>query len=103
MQYSATTWNMIDGWRDHGEPVASPALVLCFAGTTALEVIEPYAVLQGKFPLANIVGCTTGGEIFQDQVSDAGLVALAIRFDATPVQVVARARNTRRTPSAADC
>lgn len=91
MQYSATTWNMTDGWRDHGDPVASPALVLCFVGATALDVIEPYAVLQGKFPLANIVGCTTGGEIFRDQVSDAGLVALAIRFDATPVQVVARA------------
>lgn len=87
MRYSATTWSLTAGWRDHGEPVANPALVLFFAGPAVLGMMEPYAVLQGKFPLAQIVGCTTGGEIFQDQVSDSGLVAMAIQYDDTSVRV----------------
>ncbi|EWY38462.1 hypothetical protein N825_13320 [Skermanella stibiiresistens SB22] len=43
--------------------------------------------LAARFPGAPLVGCSTGGEILGDEVFDDSLVAAAIEFESTTVQI----------------
>ena len=50
------------------------------------KIIDP---VRAAYPHAHFVGCSTGGEIFGATVSDDSLVATAIAFEHTRVEVVA--------------
>lgn len=58
-------------------------LVLCFAEKNAIKELNPYDTLQQKFGNADIIICSTSGEILQSNVYDNALVATAIQFDHT--------------------
>ncbi len=58
-------------------------LVLCFAEKHAIMDLNPYESLQQKFGNADIIICSTSGEILQSNVFDNALVASAIQFDHT--------------------
>lgn len=90
MRFSTLTWQLVDGWQEHGIRPERIDLVLFFAAPETLEVMDAYSALQTRFSAAHVVGCTTGGEIFKEQVSDGGLVAVAIQFEHTTVRVFAR-------------
>lgn len=62
-------------------------LVFLFGSPTSLENQEAMAELRERFPKAKLVGCSTAGEILGPHVSDDGLVATAVLFSDTPVQV----------------
>jgi hypothetical protein len=61
-------------------------LVLCFAAKEKLAAADIYALVSAKFPAAQIVLCSTAGEIFHDTVQDNSLVAAVIRFNDTPLK-----------------
>jgi hypothetical protein len=61
-------------------------LVLCFGSKAMLEVDTIYATIQSKFPTAQIALCSTSGEIYQEQVLNNSLVAVAIQFEKTSIE-----------------
>lgn len=64
-------------------------LVLCFASKSKMQSGNFYTSLQAKFPSAEIVMCSTAGEIYQDNVLDNSLVVLAIEFEKTSIKTYA--------------
>ncbi|MFM9940996.1 MAG: FIST signal transduction protein [Hyphomicrobiaceae bacterium] len=62
-------------------------LVLYFGSRAGLEDEAVYADLRSTFPSANIVGCSTGGQLLDDHVTDDTATAMALQFDATDVFV----------------
>ena len=88
MHSQQITWNLQTGW---GPQIADPdgvMLVFYFGTREVLACGERYRELRDMFRSAHIVGCSTGGQINNSDVGDEGLVAAAIRFDATKLRLV---------------
>lgn len=63
-------------------------LVLAFAPPT-LDGREPvWAHLRSVFPDAQLIGCSTAGEIENDMIYDEGIVVAVAQFDSTKVRLV---------------
>lgn len=58
-------------------------LVLCFTVKEILKTIQPFALLTKKFPNAEIVICSTAGEIYQNMVCEGSLTVVALEFNKT--------------------
>ncbi|GAB4409323.1 MAG: FIST N-terminal domain-containing protein [Bacteroidia bacterium] len=68
------------GWDLPGSP-AQPALVCFFGGHRPEEATAHYEALRAHYPQADIIGCTTAGEIRGLEVTDHQAVALLIRWE----------------------
>ncbi len=77
-------------WQGAGEPWPGAQLVLLFGSGEVLRDDGARGRLRAAPPAADIVGCSTAGEILASTVSDEGAVALALEFDSTSVRVVRR-------------
>jgi hypothetical protein len=85
MRAERLVWNTRSGWNvAQGD---APALVLYFGTREVLACGARFNELRAKFPSAHILGCSTGGQINNDDVSDDEIVAAAISFDATQVKL----------------
>lgn len=80
-------WTSGRGWDAPLPAGGQAALVLVFGGRDALEDGLRYAEVRAAFPDAHVVGCSTAGEIQGTQVTDDGVVATAVRFAGTEVDV----------------
>ncbi|MEZ5974048.1 MAG: FIST N-terminal domain-containing protein [Planctomycetota bacterium] len=88
MQISQSTWSDPSGWQGAAlNGVAQPDLVLVFGGRSALADPVRIAEIRAAYPQTNLIGCSTAGEIEGVRVHDDTLVATAIRFERTQVQV----------------
>jgi len=63
-------------------------LVLFFADKKYMEHSTPIQQLAEFYPQAQIVGCSTAGEIYQDQVLEQSIVVAVIKFEHTQIKVV---------------
>lgn len=61
-------------------------LVLCFGAKKAIEDQDPYGMLKAKYPHAQVLMCSSAGEIYDTSVFDQTLTITAIHFDHTPIQ-----------------
>lgn len=62
-------------------------LVLCFGSKNILAGSRHlFRILKEKFPVADIVSCSTAGEIFNTEVFDESVSVTAIQFAATPTK-----------------
>lgn len=86
MRTSQSRWTKESGWRNLGQPVQDPDLVLAFGGPGAVKDHEALADLRRRFPKARLLGCSTAGEILDTQVSDETIVATAVRFRDTQIE-----------------
>jgi len=84
------TWNLHAGWKAGVEQPEKVALVVYFGPRDVLACGTRYHELRKMFPNAHILGCSTGGQINNSDVSDEGIVAAAIRFDSTRLRLVSR-------------
>ena len=103
MHIAQLTWNAANGWQQtaNSSAVASPQVVLYFAGPGMVAQSQCYTELQNRYPDAHVIGCTTGGEIVADDVFDDSVVATAIEFDNTRVKVASI--NIEDCGSSQDC
>jgi hypothetical protein len=86
MRSQARTWSTGAGWG--GEPlVDGAALVFVFGDRIALSDGRALGELRELHPDAEIVGCSTAGEINDTRVLEDGVVAAALAFDDTRVSV----------------
>lgn len=60
-------------------------LVLTFSSKKHLENPKTYQTIKSKFPKAEIVLCSTAGEILQDNVVDNAIVITALEFEKTEI------------------
>src|SRR5918997_2404632 len=86
MQVAKLFWNDA-GWAAPSKALSDADLVLYFGERRLLAGAARYLDLKRMFPRARIVGCSTGGQILGDDVSDGTLVAVAIRFKETTVRL----------------
>lgn len=89
MRICTGQWADKSGWRfDEGcADLAGAQVVLYFASPNILSDGRCLAELRARFPAATLVGCTTGGEILGAEVYDGTVVAAAIRFDHSRVEL----------------
>ncbi len=91
MRLSQQVWNAADGWQrignGDGNDVTDPQLVMYFAGPGVVSESACFADLKKQFPNAHMIGCTTGGEIVNEDVLDDSIVATAIQFEKTRVKI----------------
>ena len=80
-------------WRPNGQGWETPLdnndaqLVFLFGGRDALKNQDAITDLEKAFGDAHFVGCSTAGEINGVEVSDDSLVATAVHFDKTRVEI----------------
>jgi hypothetical protein len=89
MHSQQITWNSQAGWNTAADP-EKVALVFYFGARDELACGARYQELRKMFPAAHILGCSTGGQINNNDVNDEGIVAAAVRFDATQLRLVHR-------------
>jgi hypothetical protein len=87
MRTHQVSWNAAQGWRVVGADAGGANLVLYFGTRSALADGDRYRELRAQFPQAHIVGCSTGGQIRNDDVSDDEIAAVALRFKSTRLRL----------------
>jgi hypothetical protein len=88
MRTEQRTWTQADGWTPAscGPLAQSAQLVLVFGATAVLQAPRVVERIRYFYPAAQILGCSTAGEICRAQVYDHSLVATAIHFETTQVR-----------------
>src|SRR5579872_3098732 len=87
MRVVAFSWNKSAGWTPPPGDSADFDLVFFFGARRTLASSARYDELRAMFPKAHIVGCSTGGQIRDVDVSDNDVAAAAIRFQATQIRL----------------
>lgn len=77
-------WSLMSG----GLGAAQAQLLLVFGSREALADPAKIDWMRARYPQAALLGCSSAGEICGTQVFDDTLVATAIHFDHTPIQLV---------------
>jgi hypothetical protein len=91
MHADQLSWTETSGWRGgHGNGSAAD-LVLFFGARQALACGSRYREMRGMFPQAHILGCSTGGQILNDDVSDDEIAVAALHFDTTRLRLACEA------------
>jgi hypothetical protein len=86
MRTEQLCWTEASGWQPAATGNAAD-LVLFFGTRQALGCGSRYRELREMFPRAHILGCSTGGQIRNDDIVDDEIVAIALRFDATKLRL----------------
>ena len=87
MHSQQITWNARAGWTSVKAQPETVSLVFYFGTREMLASGARYNELRQMFPLAHILGCSTGGQINNHDVSDDEIVAAAIGFDSTRLRL----------------
>jgi len=89
MQIEQQKWQKTTGWTKStaGKMSGEPQLVLLFGEGALLDDERILTELRKSYPLSHIFGCSTAGEIKGTEVSDETLVASAVHFDHTTLQL----------------
>ena len=62
-------------------------LVFLFGNKDLLKEEHHIDFIRNKYPIAQVVGCSTSGEIFQEVVLNNNIVCTAIWFENTPFEI----------------
>jgi hypothetical protein len=87
MHVEKKRWSLAQGWTPEplGQLADSAQLVLAFGSTAVLRNPERIAEIVAAYPTADLMACSTSGNILGTEVSDATLVLAAIHFEDTPL------------------
>ncbi|HEX5126645.1 MAG TPA: FIST N-terminal domain-containing protein [Rhodocyclaceae bacterium] len=90
MRAKELTWSPSAGWTGDQSGKDAVDLVLYFGARRALADRSRFTELRALFPSAHVLGCSTGGQIHNDDVVDEEIAAIAIRFDTTKLKLACR-------------
>ncbi len=79
-----------NGWeiKSDNNLKATAQLVLIFGNSIMLKEKKHFDHIRLSYPNAEIVGCSTAGEIFQEEIFNSSIVCTAIFFESTTIKVV---------------
>jgi len=86
MRVTQLSWSEAAGWGVVPTDFIHADLVFFFGGRQALACGARYRELRAMFPDAHILGCSTGGQIRNDDVIDNEIAVAAITFAATTLR-----------------
>ncbi|MDH3628942.1 MAG: FIST C-terminal domain-containing protein [Acidobacteriota bacterium] len=87
MELEQFAWTESDGWAPEPPGRLSDAdMVLAFGSSAIMERGAQFETLRAAYPGAQVVGCSTAGEIQGVNVSDDSLVITAARFSSSHVE-----------------
>jgi hypothetical protein len=89
MKLEQSKWTCARDWQPKipADRCGAVQLVLAFGATSVLKRQDLIAQVRAAYPLAIVLGCSTGGEIYNTQVLDGSLVITAIHFEHTHLTV----------------
>jgi hypothetical protein len=87
MQTCALSWMPGKGWLRAGPDLPGAQLVMAFGSRDWMEKGAALHGLSALFPNAHVMGCSTGGQIVADDVTDETASAIALEFSRTHVAV----------------
>jgi len=90
MDIEQNRWIESEGWEKGGADFqgklgSSAQLVLIFGGNSALKNSDALKAISTAYPKAEIIGCSTAGEIYGTEVTDDTLAVTAIHFEHSSV------------------
>lgn len=88
MRIEQSKWCASTGWKGPLGELSGADLVLVFGGNGICRSGAPFEAIRRSYPSAEIVGCSTAGEIAGTEVSDQSLVATAVSFASSSVRCV---------------
>lgn len=62
-------------------------LILTFFSSDFYDQLKPFEELKQAFPKSKLVGCSTAGEIFSDQINDHSISVAVIKLDNSRIRV----------------
>jgi hypothetical protein len=84
MKIEQRQWKADLGWQQlTSTPMNGAHLVLAFGSRDVLEDRAHFDHLRKEYPSADILSCSTSGEIAGDKVLDDSIIATAIQFDSS--------------------
>jgi len=85
MQVHQWSWSDAKGWE--GGAAENADLVLFFGSRPALQGRSRYQQMRERFPKAHILGCSSGGQILNDDVTDDEIAGAALSFERTKLRL----------------
>jgi hypothetical protein len=82
------SWSAAESWKGDQSESNSANLVLYFGTRRTLADKARYEELRKIFPQAHLLGCSTGGQIQNDDVTDDKISGVAVHFDATKLKLI---------------
>jgi hypothetical protein len=89
MKLEQLSWTPIHKWQTKLTQKTDdfkPQLVFVFGSRKVLSDIELIKELQLRYPLSQLIGCSTSGEIIGTEVNDDSLAVTAVFFEKTTIQ-----------------
>lgn len=81
------TYTIKGGWSDDLPTLESKnMLILIFGAPLFAEHLDPFETLKKQFPEAHLLGCSSSGEIYQNEVLDDCLTVAVIQFETTHIK-----------------
>jgi hypothetical protein len=89
MKIEQTIYSQSTGWvKSKNSELSNLAqLVFLFGNRSLLKMQEHINFVQVAYPSAQIVGCSTSGEIYQEQVYNNNIICTAVWFENTSVEI----------------
>lgn len=91
MRADQLLWQKDKGWSGQTADASAAQLVFFFGARHVLPDPGIYTGLRQIYPGANIVGCSTGGQITSQDVRDDVVTGLALQFDKTDTRLTCEA------------
>ena len=89
MKLSLHQYTSASGWDREPDPkLDSPqTLLLFFASPEREQVDDVLHALQSQFPHSIMFGCSSAGEIYQEEINDQSISLAIVRFEQTPIRL----------------
>lgn len=78
-------------WKKEHETGKKAQLVFLFGNRELLKDQKNIDFVKEKYPFAQIVGCSTSGEIYQEEVYNQNIVCTAVSFESSTIEIAKEA------------
>jgi len=90
MKTEQVVFTTLNGWeiKSNNDLKEIAQILLVFGNKDLLKIPQHFNHIKSLYPNAEIVGCSTSGEIYQEEILNNSIVCTAIYFENTSIKVV---------------
>lgn len=99
MKLSLHQYTSVSGWDSEPDPALDSAqtLLLFFASPERAQVNDVLHALQSRFRHSIMFGCSSAGEIYQEEINDQSISLAIVRFEQTPIRLAVEEITAHKT------